>query len=50
MVIIMAIMLKVVIIIEDLKCIFEVIFLFKINNESKIITLRIITLRTKDIF
>jgi len=46
----MAIVLKIEIIIEYLKCFFEVIFLFKINNESKIITLRIITFRTKDIF
>lgn len=46
----MTIMLKAVIIIVDLKYVFEAIFLFKINNESKIITPRIITLRTKDIF
>jgi len=39
----MATMLKVIIIIEDLKCIFEVTFLFKINNESKIMTLRDVT-------
>ena len=46
----MTIMLKAVIIIVDLKCVFEAIFLFKINNESKIITLRIITFCNKDIF